>query len=76
MSLFRSLLAFIALLGIALMGFLAGGYLWFHELNRPAEVTAQPGAPVELEIKTGSSPKEIASRLKAGGLIRSAFLFR
>jgi len=76
MSLFRSLLAFIALLGIALMGFLAGGYLWFHELNRPAEATARPGTPVNLEIKSGSSPREIASRLKAGGLIRSAFLFR
>lgn len=76
MSLFRSLFTIGILFGIAAVGFLAGGFLWFHEQTRPTASSAQGARPVEIEIKSGNSPKEIASRLKTGGLIQSAFLFR
>ncbi|HEY9070037.1 MAG TPA: endolytic transglycosylase MltG [Candidatus Ozemobacteraceae bacterium] len=76
MSLFRSLLGLGAVFVIAAIGFLAGGYLWFDELHRPVEILAQPGTAIEIEIRSGTTPKEIAARLKAGGVIRSAFLFR
>ncbi len=76
MSLFRSLLTFGILFGIAAIGFLAGGFLWFHEQTLSPAPRAGNAAPIDIEIKPGNSPKEIASRLKAGGIVRSAFLFR
>lgn len=76
MSLFRSLLTFGLLFGIAAIGFLAGGFLWFHEQTLSPGTSTRSSAPTEIEIKSGNSPKDIASRLKAGGIIRSAFVFR
>lgn len=76
MSLFRSLLTVGILFGIAAVGFLAGGFLWFHEQSLSPMETPQNASPIEVEIKPGCSPKEIAFRLKAGGIIRSAFVFR
>ncbi len=76
MSLFRSLLTFGLLFGIAAIGFLAGGLLWFHEQSLSPETSPRRSPQAEIEIKPGNSPKEIASRLKACGIIRSAFVFR
>ncbi|HOY65839.1 MAG TPA: endolytic transglycosylase MltG [Candidatus Ozemobacteraceae bacterium] len=76
MSLFRSLLGLGAMFVIAAVGFLAGGYLWFDELHRPVDAPTKAGTAIEVEIRSGATPKEIAARLKAGGIIRSAFLFR
>ncbi|HQG30131.1 MAG TPA: endolytic transglycosylase MltG, partial [Candidatus Ozemobacteraceae bacterium] len=76
MSLFRSLLTFGILFGIAAIGFLAGGFLWFHEQTLSRGSSSRNAAPIDIEIKPGNAPKEIASRLKSGGIIRSAFVFR
>ncbi|MBP7635418.1 endolytic transglycosylase MltG [Candidatus Ozemobacteraceae bacterium] len=76
MPFFRSLLTFGLLFGIAAIGFLAGGFLWFHEQTLSPRPSTRHEAPTEIEIRSGNSPKEIASRLKAGGIIRSAFVFR
>lgn len=69
MRLIRALMLGITLLALVVA---CGGYILLSEIRRPV---AERGEPVEIEIERGASTNQIATRLRAAGLIRQPILF-
>ncbi|MDN5278353.1 MAG: hypothetical protein PWR01_2318 [Clostridiales bacterium] len=72
MKIFKSLIYMAIFAFLCLAGFAGGAFLWVRDMSAPpANSTEQ-----KIFVEPGANTRQIASQLKQGGVIRSAFLFR